>query len=84
MALSDYIIEAFKALGGSRSIREIEDIDGVKQVTQENGHLYVYAKDECDYNVSRTIVDNGSTILMMKPREYTLEEIFMKYYEEGA
>ncbi len=63
-------------------VNEIESIDGVKRVTQENGKLYVYGTVESDINVSRTIVENGSIILMMKPREYTLEEIFMKYYEK--
>jgi ABC-2 type transport system ATP-binding protein len=63
-------------------VNEIESIDGVKRVTQENGKLYVYGNVESDINVSRTIVENGSIILMMKPREYTLEEIFMKYYEK--
>jgi len=65
-------------------IREIESVNGVKQVTQKNGKLFVYSNIESDVNVSRTIVENGSTILMMKPREYTLEEIFMKYYEKEA
>ena len=65
-------------------VKEIESIDGVKQVTQENGRLYVYGNVESDINVSRTIVENGSIILMMKPREYSLEEIFMKYYEKEA
>jgi ABC-2 type transport system ATP-binding protein len=63
-------------------IREIESIDGVKQVTQENGRIYVYGNMETDLTVSKTIVDSGSHILMMKPREYNLEEIFMKYYEK--
>ena len=63
-------------------VHEIESIDGVKRVTQENGKLYVYGNAESDVNVSRVIVENGSIILMMKPREYTLEEIFMKYYEK--
>jgi len=65
-------------------IREIESVNGVKQVTQKNGKLFVYSNIESDVNVSRTIVENGSTILMMKPREYTLDEIFMKYYEKEA
>lgn len=65
-------------------VNEIESIDGVKRVTQENGKLFVYGNIENDVHVSRTIVENGSTILMMKPREYTLEEIFMKYYEKEA
>ena len=62
-------------------VKDIEAIPGVKNVKQENGRLYVYGPDETDIEVSRTIVNHGSTILMMKPREYTLEEIFMKYYQ---
>ena len=68
----------------SELIKEIESVEGVKQVTQDNGRLYVYTNIESDVRVSKTIVENGSTILMMKPREYTLEEIFMKYYEKEA
>ena len=63
-------------------LKDIEDIEGVKEVEQDNGHLYVYGPDDTDIQVSRTIVKHGSTILMMKPREYTLEEIFMKYYQK--
>jgi hypothetical protein len=54
----------------------------VKRVIHENEKLYVYGNIESDIEVSRTIFENGSIILMMKPREYTLEEIFMKYYEK--
>jgi ABC-2 type transport system ATP-binding protein len=63
-------------------VKEIESIEGVKQVVQKNGKLYVYGSVESDIDVSRTIFENGSIILMMKPKEYTLEEIFMRYYEE--
>ena len=62
-------------------MKEIESIQGVKSVTQENERMYVYGTIESDIKVSRTIVNHGSTILLMKPKEYTLEEIFMKYYE---
>lgn len=67
----------------SELIREIESIKGVKSVTFENDILNVYTGIESDVNVSQTIVKHGSTILMMKPKEYTLEEIFMKYYQEA-
>lgn len=63
-------------------IKDIEAIEGVKNVTQENGRLYVYGTDDTDIHISQTIVEHGSTILLMKPREYTLEEIFMKYYQQ--
>jgi ABC-2 type transport system ATP-binding protein len=63
-------------------VSDVESLDGVKLVTQENGRMFVFGNVESDINVSRTIVDHGSTILLMRPREYTLEEIFMKYYEQ--
>jgi ABC-2 type transport system ATP-binding protein len=63
-------------------VKDIESLEGVKSVTQENGRMFVYGSVESDINVSKTIVDHGSTILLMKPKEYTLEEIFMKYYEQ--
>ena len=65
-------------------ISNLERIEGVKSVKQEEDQLFVFGTTESDYHVSKTIVEQGSVILMMKPKEYTLEEIFMKYYEEEA
>jgi ABC-2 type transport system ATP-binding protein len=61
-------------------ISDIEKIDGVKSVTQNNDRIFVYGSYDSDINVSKTIVKHGSTILLMRPKEYSLEEIFMKYY----
>jgi len=63
-------------------VRDLEAVNGVKSVTQENGRLYVYGSANSDLEVSRAVTRHGSYILMMKPREYTLEEIFMKYYNQ--
>jgi ABC-2 type transport system ATP-binding protein len=64
-------------------IRDLESLEGVKSVTKNGDSLYVYNGAENDAEVSRTITRHGSTILLMKPKEYTLEEIFMKYYREA-
>lgn len=64
-------------------IGDLEAVEGVKSVTQENDGLYVYGSVDSDYEVSKTITGHGAVILLMRTREYTLEEIFMKYYEEG-
>ena len=64
-------------------IGDLEAVEGVKSVTEENDRLYVYGSVDSDYEVSKTITGRGVVILLMRPREYTLEEIFMKYYEEG-
>ena len=63
-------------------VKDLEAVKGVKSVTQENGRLLVYGSMDSDLDVSKTIVSHGAYILMMKPREHTLEEIFMKYYNQ--
>jgi ABC-2 type transport system ATP-binding protein len=62
-------------------IQEIKRINGVTSINQENQRLCVNADRIVSREVSQTITKNGATILLMKPREYNLEEIFLKYYE---
>ena len=62
--------------------KNLEGIDGVKSVTVEADRLFVSGTPESDYHVSKSIVDHGAVILIMRSKEYSLEEIFMKYYEE--
>jgi ABC-2 type transport system ATP-binding protein len=62
-------------------IREIRAIDGVTSVEQEGLRLYVYMERDRSRDVSETITKHGAIILLMRPREYSLEDIFLKYYE---
>lgn len=64
-------------------LEELETVEGVTSVTQENDRLYVHTERDCTMKVSQTIVKHGAVILLMKPREYTMEDIFMKYYQEA-
>ncbi len=64
-------------------VGDLEAIEGVKSVTRESDRLLVYGGNESDYEVSKTITEHGAVILLMRPKEFSLEEIFMKYYEEG-
>jgi ABC-2 type transport system ATP-binding protein len=64
--------------------KEIEGIDGVTLVNQQNGVLNVGMKRDVTIEVSKVITKYGAEILLMKPREYSLEDIFMKYYEDGV
>ena len=64
-------------------VGDLESIEGVKSVTRESDRLLVYGGTESDYEVSKTITEKGAVILLMRPKEFSLEEIFMKYYEEG-
>ncbi|MCW4005960.1 MAG: ABC transporter ATP-binding protein [Candidatus Bathyarchaeota archaeon] len=62
-------------------VSELEAIKNVEAVTQENHRLYVKMMENMAREVSETIVKNESTILLMKPKEHSLEEVFLKYYE---
>jgi len=66
-----------------RLIVEIKSIRGVTSVVEEGGKLYVHMDRDNRAEVSRAITKHGSTILLMKPQEYTLEEIFLRYYKEA-
>jgi len=63
-------------------IRDIKSIDGVTLVEQEGNKLHVHMERNNSKEVSETIMKHDSTILMMKQKEYDLEEIFLKYYKE--
>lgn len=63
-------------------LRELDTLEGVSSVSHENDRLWVVAEKGSDMEISKTVVKHGPVILLMKPREYTLEEIFMKYYKE--
>lgn len=64
-------------------LKELETVEGVTSVTQEKDRLYVHMERDSTMEVSQMIVKHGAVILLMKPREYTMEEIFMKYYQEA-
>jgi ABC-2 type transport system ATP-binding protein len=64
-------------------LKELEAIDGITQVSQHNDRLFVNMSRDVTSTVSKTIVKHGAVILLMKPKEYSLEEIFMKYYKEA-
>jgi len=65
-------------------IQEIKEIEGVTSVDQENRKIYVHMERDNSKDISETITKHGTTILLMKPREHSLEEIFLRYYKEEA
>ncbi|MGB9622638.1 MAG: DUF4162 domain-containing protein, partial [Candidatus Bathyarchaeia archaeon] len=64
-------------------LKEIEGIEGVSRVLQKEDKVYVTMKNDATLEISKTIVRHGAYVLLMKPKEHSLEEIFMKYYKEA-
>jgi ABC-2 type transport system ATP-binding protein len=64
-------------------LEELEAVEGVRSVTGTDNQLTVYSSEASDYCVSKTIVSHGAVILLMRPKEYTLEDVFIKYAQEA-
>jgi len=64
-------------------LKEIEGIEGVSRVVQKEDKVYVNMKNDVTLEISKTIARHGAYVLLMRPKEYSLEEIFMKYYKEA-
>lgn len=64
-------------------LKALEAVPGVKSVDASNNMITVSAEPEAVSGISRAITTHGGLILMMKPYEPSLEEIFMKYYKEA-
>jgi ABC-2 type transport system ATP-binding protein len=64
-------------------IQKIKDIDGVTSVDKASkNRFFVQTNVDKSQEISETITKSGSTILLMKPKEHSLEEIFLNYYED--
>jgi ABC-2 type transport system ATP-binding protein len=64
-------------------IESIKSIPKVINVEQLGDTLTVRSEEEVTDIVSKTVVDAGSLPLMMRAHDYTLEEIYMKYFHTG-
>jgi ABC-2 type transport system ATP-binding protein len=82
LKLENLIIEFELTKTPSDMLREIRGLNGVTSVDQENHRLYVKMSENKAREVSETITKYNSTILLMKPKEYSLEEIYLRFYEE--
>lgn len=63
-------------------VKDLKNISGVTSVKVEGDRMNIRMVEDKTMNISETIMSHGATILLMKPREYTLEEIYLRYYGE--
>jgi len=64
-------------------INSIKEIEGVKNIEKSDNHFLVKCDRDLREKISRTIVESGSLPLQIKTQDYTLEEIYIKYFREG-
>lgn len=63
-------------------IDSLQNIKGVKSVESSGDVLSIRSAEDLRAEISRAIVESGSLPLQMRTQDYTLEEIYMKYFHE--
>jgi ABC-2 type transport system ATP-binding protein len=61
-------------------IKSIRSIPGVSSVERFGDTLTIRSEEDVTDKISQVIVDAGSLPLMIRAQDYTLEEIYMKYF----
>ena len=64
-------------------LEAIKGIDGVKAVEKMGDMLRVRGLKDVRAELFRLIAQRGATILEMRGRDYTLEDIYLRYFQEG-
>jgi len=64
-------------------LNSIKEIEGVKDIEKSDNRFLVKCDRDLREKISRTIVESGSFPLQMRTQDYTLEEIYIKYFREG-
>ena len=77
-----YRIEVQVGQPSDRLIEFMEGIKGVVDVTGSPDSLLVTCDTDLRSQIAKTIIDSGSSLLGMRIEEYSLDQIYKKYFRE--
>jgi len=77
-----------EALAGGRYIIEVETVQptpqlGVKKVEAKDNILQIGTDSDLRAAISKAVVQNDFPLIQMKVQEFSLDDIYMKYFREG-
>jgi len=85
-----------EALAGGRFVIEIEisepnpglvdiiqKIKGVEKVEVDGPRLTISTASDLRSQISKAVIDNGALLVQMKVHEFSLDDIYMKYFKEN-
>jgi ABC-2 type transport system ATP-binding protein len=83
LAEGRYIIEVETAGVNPQLIKVINEIAGVRRVEAKGNLLQISADIDLRAEIAKAIVQNNIPLIQMKIREFSLDDIYMKYFHEG-
>ena len=68
---------------GPELLAALEALEGVREVTSEDGRLRISCERDVRAEVARTILERGVELVELRRRAFTLEEIYLRYFQGG-
>jgi ABC-2 type transport system ATP-binding protein len=78
-----YRIEVETDGASPQLVEIIGKIKGVKNVAAEGNFLHVTTDSDLRAAISKAVVNSGVALIQMKVREFSLDEIYKRYFHEG-
>lgn len=75
-------LEAQVRGAGPELVAALEALDGVRGVDAEGERLRIVCDADVRGAIARTVLDHGAELLELRGRAFTLEEIYLRYFQE--
>jgi ABC-2 type transport system ATP-binding protein len=83
LAEGRYKIEVETDGASPQLVEIIAKISGVRNVEVEGNLLHVTTDSDLRAAISKVVVDSGAALIQMKVQEFSLDDIYKKYFKEG-
>jgi ABC-2 type transport system ATP-binding protein len=83
LAEGRYRIEVETDGASTQLVEVISKIRGVKNVEAEGNFLHVTTDSDLRGAISKVVVDSGAALIQMRVHEFSLDDIYKKYFKEG-
>jgi ABC-2 type transport system ATP-binding protein len=83
LAEGRYRIEVETAEASPQLIKVIGKISGVRKVEAKGNLLQISADSDLRAKIAKAVVQSDIPLIQMKVQEFSLDEIYMKYFHEG-
>ncbi|MFC1970978.1 ABC transporter ATP-binding protein [Chloroflexota bacterium] len=79
-----YLIEVETAEPGAELVGILKEIKGVDKVEADGKILKVTTDSDLRAKIAKAVVDSSASLVQMKVHEFSLDEIYMKYFKEAS
>lgn len=83
LAGARYRIEVETIQPSSQLVDIVKEVNGVKKVESKGNLLLVSTDSDLRAEIAKIVVQNNFPLIQMKLQEFTLDDVYMKYFHEG-